>query len=142
MHILLAVDGSRHSLAAVNGLIRHVGWFAKPPTVHLTHVRLPVPKIGSVAKGPSKTALANYYREEGEQALAKAQKLLDKAGIPWDAAILVGPVAETLCRHAANERCVLICMGTRGLGSVGSLLMGSVATKVLHNATVPVLLVK
>lgn len=142
MHILLAVDGSSHSLDAVKGLIRHVDWFAKPPTVHLTYVHLPVPKVGGFAGGPSKTALANYYREEGEQALAKAQKLLDKAGIPWDSAILVGQIADTILKHAGNERCELICMGTRGLGGVGNLLMGSVATKVLHSATVPVLLVK
>jgi nucleotide-binding universal stress UspA family protein len=33
-------------------------------------------------------------------------------------------------------------MGTRGMGSVSNLLLGSVATKVIHLAPVPVLLVK
>ncbi len=142
MQILLAVDGSKNSLDAVNSLIRHADWFKMPPTVHLTYVHLPVPKVGGFAGGPSKTALANYYREEGEQALAKARKLLDKAGIPHEDAILVGPIAETIVKHAGNEKCELICMGTRGLGGVANLVMGSVATKVLHNASIPVLLVK
>ena len=142
MHILLAVDGSKNSLAAVASLIKHVDWFKKPPTVHLTYVHLPVPKVGAFGGGPSKTALANYYREEGEQAVAKAQKLLAKSAIPYETAILVGPIAETLCTHAENENCELICMGTRGLNSVANMVMGSVATKVLHRATVPVLLVK
>lgn len=141
MQILLAVDGSKNSLDAVSSLIRHVDWFETPPTVHLTYVHLPVPRIGGFAH-PSKTALANYYREEGEAALAKAQKLLDKAGLPHQDAILVGPVAETLCKHAGNEKCELICMGTRGMSGVANLLMGSVATQVLHRAAVPVLLVK
>ena len=35
-----------------------------------------------------------------------------------------------------------ILMGTRGLGSVSSLLLGSVATKVIHLTDVPLLLVK
>jgi nucleotide-binding universal stress UspA family protein len=35
-----------------------------------------------------------------------------------------------------------IVMGTHGRGSVGRLLMGSVATKVIQLADVPVLLVK
>lgn len=143
MQILLAVDGSKNSLDAVNSLIRHVDWYREPPTVHLTYVHLPVPKVGGIAGGgPSKTTLANYYREEGEQALAKARKLLDKAGIPHEDAILVGPIAETIVKHADNEKCELICMGTRGLGGVANLVMGSVATKVLHNASIPVLLVK
>ena len=141
MQILLAVDGSKNSLGAVSGLIRHVDWFEKPPTVHLAFVHLPVPKIGGFAH-PSKSALANYYRDEGEAALAGARRLLDKAGIPHADAILVGPVAETLCKHAENEKCELICMGTRGIGSIANMLMGSVAAKVLHRARVPVLLVK
>jgi len=141
MNILLAVDGSKNSLDAVSSLILHVSWFKVPPTVRLLTVHLPVPTVGAFG-GPSKKALDKYYREEGEQNLAKAKKLLDKAGIPHEDAILVGKVAETICQFAADNEVELICMGTRGLGSAAGFVMGSVATKVLHNATVPVLLVK
>ena len=47
-----------------------------------------------------------------------------------------------ICEHAAEEKSELICMGTRGLSATANLVMGSVATKVLHGAKVPVLLVK
>lgn len=142
MNILLAVDGSKNSLDAVSSLIKHVDWFREPPTVHLTYVHLPVPRVGAFGAGPSKEALSRYYREEGVRALAKAKKLLDKAAIPHEDAILVGPVAETLCKLATTEKCDLICMGTRGFSAVANMIMGSVATKVLHSAKVPVLLVK
>jgi nucleotide-binding universal stress UspA family protein len=33
-------------------------------------------------------------------------------------------------------------MGTRGLGTITNLVLGSVASKVIHLSTVPVLLVK
>ena len=141
MKILLAVDGSKNSLDAVSSLVRHVSWFREPPTVHLVTVHLPVPTVGAFG-GPSKKALDKYYREEGEQNLAKAKKLLEKAGLPYEDEILVGPVAETLCKLAADGNADLICMGTRGLGAAAGFLMGSVATKVLHGAKVPVLLVK
>jgi nucleotide-binding universal stress UspA family protein len=36
----------------------------------------------------------------------------------------------------------MVVMGTRGLGSVHSMVLGSVATKVLHQVEVPVTLVK
>ena len=142
MNILLAVDGSKNSLDAVTSLIKHVDWFEKPPTVHLLYVHLPVPKVGAFGHGPSKDALAKYYIEEGEQALAQAKTLLDQARLPHRDAILVGPPAEVICKHATDEGCDLICMGTRGLGAAAGMIMGSVATKVLHSASMPVLLVK
>ncbi len=140
MKILLAVDGSKNSLDAVASLISHVNWFAKPPAVHLLYVHLPVPKVGGF--GPSKGDLETYYREEGEQCIAKAKALLDSAKVPHEDAILVGDAAQTICGQATERGCDLICMGTRGLGSAASLVVGSVATKVLHSAKVPVLLVK
>jgi nucleotide-binding universal stress UspA family protein len=36
----------------------------------------------------------------------------------------------------------MVVMGTRGLGAVTGMLLGSVATKVIHLSDVPVLLVK
>ena len=140
MNILLAVDGSKNSLNAVSSLIRHADWFKDKPTVRLVYVHLPVPKLGGF--GPSKKAIEKYYQEEGAQCLAKAKKLLDKFGVPHEDMILVGQVAETICRVATDSKTDLICMGTRGKGAVTSLLAGSTATKVLHNAKVPVMLVK
>ena len=51
-------------------------------------------------------------------------------------------MAETIARVAADIDADEIYMGTRGLGSVASLFMGSVATKVLHLTELPVTLVK
>lgn len=142
MKVLLAVDGSEMALAAVSTLVRHAKWFKDSPEVELAYVNLPVPKIGPFGTGPSKEALARYYREEGETALAKAEKLLGKAGVPYRSTILVGPIAKTLCRQAANRKCDLIWMGTRGMTAAANMLLGSVASQVLHAASVPVLLVK
>lgn len=143
MNILLAVDGSKNSLDAVSSLISHANWFKDPPKVQLLFVHLPVPSVGGAfGHGPSKEALDRYYTEEGEAALATAKSLLDKARIPHADSIVVGQPAETICDHATRTECELICMGTRGLGAAASLVLGSVANKVLHLAGMPVLMVK
>lgn len=142
MKILLAVDGSKPSLDAVDCLIEHADWYRDKPQVELVTVHLPVPKLPRMGTVVGKEQIERYYREEGEQSLAAARKKLDAAGIAYQARILVGPVADTIVKHAKEARCDLIFIGTHGRSEAGALLLGSVATKVLHLAGVPVLLVK
>jgi nucleotide-binding universal stress UspA family protein len=142
MKILLAVDGSKASLEAVDCLIGHAGWYREKPSVELLTVHLPVPKLPNMGKVVSKAQIQRYYQEEGEACLAMARKKLELAGIPYEARVLVGKVAETVVKHAKDTRCDLIYIGTRGMTELGKFLLGSTATKVLHISTVPVLLVK
>lgn len=138
MKILVAVDGSKPSLKAVQLLIEHSDWYREQPEVELLAVHLPVPKVSHV----NKAQLERYYQEEGEAMLSAARKKLDAAGISCQTRILVGPVAETIVKHAKAKGFDLIYIGTRGMGPLGQALLGSTATKVLHIAETPVLLVK
>jgi nucleotide-binding universal stress UspA family protein len=138
MKILLAVDGSKPSLAAVDLLIRHTRQYRSKPEVELVTVHLPVPRMRAVGKDQ----LAKYYEEEGQAKLAAARKKLDAAGVPYKASVLVGSIAETIVKQAGQSKCDLICMGSRGMGELGRALLGSTAMKVLHLATQPLLIVK
>lgn len=142
MKILLAVDGSKSSLAAVQSLIDHAAWYREAPQVELVTVHLPVPRLPGMGAAVGKSQLEKYYQEEGEAHLAAARGKLDAAGLRYETRILVGPVAETLVKHAKDKRCDLIYIGTRGLSALGKALLGSTATKVLHISDIPVLLVK
>ncbi|MGA7985495.1 MAG: universal stress protein [Burkholderiales bacterium] len=142
MKILLAVDGSKHSLAAVQSLVAHADWYRDKPDVELVTVHLPVPRLAGISKFVSKAQIRDYYQEEGEARLGAARKLLERAGIACQARVLVGPVAETIVAHARERRCDMIFIGTRGMGAAGNMLLGATATKVLHLARVPVLVAK
>jgi nucleotide-binding universal stress UspA family protein len=142
MKILLAVDGSKYSLDAVDCLIEHADWYREKPSVELLTVHLPVPKLPRMNLVVGKNQIESYYREEGEAMLAVAKKKLDAAGIGYKANILVGLVAETIVAHAKRTRCDLIFIGTHGRTAAGNMLLGSVATKVMHIAATPVLLVR
>ena len=142
MKILLAVDGSKPSLKAVRSFIGHANWYRDKPTVELVTVHLPVPKISGMGAVISGSQIQRYYDREGKASLSKARKLLDMAGIRYSPRILVGPVAETIVRHARLARCDLIMIGTRGRSAAANLLLGSCATRVVTLSTIPVLLVR
>lgn len=141
MKILLAVDGSEISLRAVRSLIDHVQWFADKPAVHLLTVHPPIP-VGLATQHVGQAALERYYREEGETTLAAARQLLDAAHLPHTPHIHVGEPAAIIVKLAGELGCDLICMGSHGHGVLQNAILGSVATRVLHLARVPVLLAK
>lgn len=141
MKILLPVDGSPCALRAVDQLIAHVACLRDVPEIHLLHVHLPIP-IGRVQAHVGKETLHAYYLEEGQEHLLAAQQKLDAAGRFHTTHIHVGQPAEVICKMAGELGCDLIVMGSHGRSPVAGLVMGSVATRVLHQAPCPVLLVK
>ena len=137
----MPVDGSECSLRAVDHLITHVGWFRDVPEVHLLHVHAPIP-IGRVQAHVGKETLHAYYLEEGQEHLLAAQQKLDAAGRFHTTHIHVGQPSEVIAKLAGELACDLIIMGSHGRSGVAGLVMGSVASRVLHLAPCPVLLVK
>ena len=142
MKILLAVDGSKPSLDAVDLLVQHAGELSSRPVIEMITVHLPVPKVGGLTARISKEQLARYYEEEGQANLAAAKKKLDAAGFTYTTRVLVGPIAETIVKQANSAKCDLIWMGSRGMSALGKALVGSVANKVLQLASQPLLIVK
>jgi len=142
MKILLAVDGSKQSLAATQCLIEHADWYREKPVVELVAVHLPVPKLPRMGLVVGKNQIQRYYQEEGEAMLATAKKKLDAAGLRYKENILVGTIAETIVQHATKTRCDMICIGTHGRTAAGNMVLGSTATKVTHISSTPVLLVR
>ena len=140
--LLLAVDGSESAIRATRNLIEAAARYAERPEVELLTVHLAVPPVDVLSSAVvSRDTLERYYREEGEKALAPIRGLLGTAGLKFTAHVLVGDIASTIVEHARNSNCEMIYMGTRGMTTISNLVLGSVATKVLHLARVPVALV-
>jgi nucleotide-binding universal stress UspA family protein len=51
-------------------------------------------------------------------------------------------IANEIVRTAKDLQVDQIAMGTRGMGAVGNMLLGSVAQRVIHQSPVPVLLAR
>ncbi|MBO9330127.1 universal stress protein [Achromobacter sp. HZ01] len=138
--ILIPVDGSQPSLHAVQALI-DARRYAPVERVELLNVQIPL-QAGKIGRGLSQAEIDAYHQEEGEAALQAARALLSKAGVPFEERIEIGAAADTIVRVAQETDADEIYMGSRGLGSVSSWFLGSVATRVLHLAELPVTLAK
>ena len=141
MKILLPVDGSENALRATRFAISVAKACVEPAELHLLTVQLPI-LSGDVKMFVSQGQINAYYHDEGIKALASARAALDAAGVHYVFHIGVGQLAETIAAYAKDKACDQVIMGTRGLGSVSGLLLGSVTTKVIHLVDVPVTLVK
>jgi nucleotide-binding universal stress UspA family protein len=56
--------------------------------------------------------------------------------------IVVGHAGQTIANHASHWGCTRIVMGTRGLGALANVVVGSTALQVMHLSEIPVTLVK
>ena len=144
-NVLVPVDGSPNSMRAVEEAARQLAQRAEW-TVQLLNVQ-PLNHSPVVRKFLSQDLLDEFYQVEGEAALRASRAWLDEAKVAYAWRVEVGDVAQSIARCAQELHCVQIIMGTRGLGSGGvaavtGLLLGSIATKVLHLVDVPVTLVK
>ncbi|MGE5714465.1 MAG: universal stress protein, partial [Betaproteobacteria bacterium] len=80
MKILLPVDGSEYSRAAVEFVASRTTLIGTEPQVDVINVQLPVPPRAARVVG--KAALSEYYVDESDKALKPALKRLAKAGMP------------------------------------------------------------
>jgi len=140
LKILAPIDGSNNSARVIEYLIQFAR-VSKPFEVCLINVRDAVDSP-QVHRFWSKEQIRNFQQKEGSLLLEPARQKLAESAIRCSAEVVVGNIAPTIAAQAKAKGCDMIVMGTRGMGTIGSLLMGSVATKVMHLAEMPITLVK
>jgi nucleotide-binding universal stress UspA family protein len=135
-NILVAYDGSEHSRAALDTAVKIAQCFHSKLTV--LHAFDKVPLI----LGDDETErFIERAMSKGRDKLAEATLHLRDIDVEFNTVIVEGPAAEAILRVAETEGCDLLVMGSRGLGMVQGFLLGSVSYRVLHHATIPVLVV-
>jgi nucleotide-binding universal stress UspA family protein len=142
MKILIAVDGSAHALATVEGFVKRREWFRPPVEITLFYAHPELPYKSAAAEWAGKAAVEGYYAEDSDEALAGARAALDDHGIIYSTARRVGPAAHEIVSFAESNGFDLIVLGTHGHSALAELIMGSVAMKVLGDSKVPVLFIK
>ena len=88
--------------------------------------------------------IAQFEEEMRQSAEKKMGSFIEenmKKGVPHDATVLNGDIAEELINYAKDKDTDLIIMGTHGYKGLEKVLFGSVADKVVKLAPCPVLTV-
>ncbi len=86
--------------------------------------------------------LADSAHDAGTALLDEPIARLKQAQLFHASAVLLGDPAQCIAEYVVDHRCEAVIMGTRGLGPVSGIVLGSVASKVIHAVNVPITLVK
>ena len=137
---LVPIDGSDSALRALQHVLalRKAGLGVE---IHLLNVQMPIAS-GHAKMFISRDDYNRYCQEEAIAILALARALLQEEGVDYRHHIVVGHIEETITRFAREQQMDHIVMGARGTSAIADLVMGSVASKVIHLSELPVTLVK
>lgn len=132
--ILLTVDGTTTDRA----IIDHVKKLAKiaQSNVVLLHVA-----DGWAARTYGKDAVSREISEDTAY-LKQLRTEFEAAGIPAEAELAFGDPAKEIVRWVKQKGCDLVAMSTHGHRFLADLFLGTTASRVQHNVSVPVLLLR
>ncbi len=132
--ILVTLDGTPSDRA----IIEHVKKLAV-----LAHSRLILLHVadGWAARTYGPDAVSREISEDTTY-LHKVQAEFEAAGIRADAELAYGEPAEEIIKWVNSKGCDLVAMSTHGHRFLGDLFLGATASRVRHQISVPVLLLR
>ncbi len=144
MRVLVAIDGSECAGVAID-LVGGLHWPAG------TEVRVleVVPAGAAVFGGPwppipplDTTLIDRDIREQASRDLQDAAEKLAGPGRSVETTVAAGRAGDTITSLAEQSEVDLIVVGSRGHGTLGTMLLGSVSSEVIDHAHVPVLVAR
>ncbi len=137
--MLLAIDGSENARRAAESAI---GLFNLIVGASLTVTYIsPNP--------PSQTRLVkadfdvhSLLIEDANKISGKTLDMLKESGVNYDLEVAIGDPAAEILKIRDKVEAGLIIVGSRGLGSLSGVVLGSVSQKIAHHAHCPVMIVK
>lgn len=137
--VLIPFDGSDSAMRAV----RYAASLAKDiPSMQLDLLCVLDPILHKTHPDVSNADIERLYADEAARKLKPAKDVLEQAGLSCECHCRRGSPASEITEYVHEAGCDAVIMGTRGLGPVASLMIGSVALKVIHLTDVPVTLIK
>ena len=140
MRILMPIDGSTFSKAALAFMASRSSLIANQPDVELLNVQYPV--SARVARGAGRELVQHYHESESNKVIKPAVATLKRAGLRVQVKSVVGSPGAEVGRIAAEDAADLIVMGSHGHTGFKNLLFGSVTQAVLASCNTPLLVLR
>lgn len=144
LRVLLAVDGSQRA-ASARALVAGTRW----PAGSQIRVVTVLEPVNVLFGSPWAPPVASHMEQLEAEVRQHAQSVVDEAagavaqtGCQVHAEVLPGRPASTIVELAGAWPADLIVMGSRGHGSIATMLLGSVTAEVVDQAPCPVLIAR
>jgi len=135
-NILVALDGSKNSVRALSNAIA----LAKQTDATITG--LFVIQAFPTEMGLSRTILGKSLEKHYKHFMSIAKSMCTKKKVKFVDAIEFGEEGKTIVSIAEKNNYDLIVIGSRGMGKIGELFLGSTSNYVVHSSKIPVLVIK
>lgn len=135
--ILLAVDGSEHSLRATKEAV-NIASMNSECIVEAVFVADFAKTKNEILHSSGKEELELSRRKK----ILPVEEQLQSKDINYKVKILHGEPGPAIVEYANKEKVDLVVIGSRGLNSLQEMVLGSVSHKVAKRVNCPVLLVK
>ena len=136
--ILLATDGSENARRAADeaaGLARELS-----SHVILVHIKNTPPSQSRLVK--ANFDVHSILEEDAKSEIKNTLDIFEKDSVPYTLKVAIGDPAAGIIEIADKEKADLIILGSRGLGAIKGVVLGSVSQKVTYHAACPVMIVK
>lgn len=141
LKILIAVDGSEHANRAIEA-VAHMARSSVALEATLVCVS-PEPLFYGDYSAVTIQKIQEDQKKQQSTVMSEAMELAKKQGLKVGEPVCAyGLIANEIVWFAKDLQVDQIAMGTRGMGAIGNMVLGSVAQRVLHQSPVPVLFVK
>ncbi|MBU9721428.1 MULTISPECIES: universal stress protein [Bacillaceae] len=136
-NILLAADGSNHSIRAMERAI-YIAKKTKEAIITFIHVVDDIPGRKEIIDDVK----VREVPEELKIKTAEIEKTISQEGLSIKAIHIYGDPGPTIVREANNGEYDIVIIGSRGLNPLQQMVLGSVSHKVAKRVNCPVLIVK
>jgi len=134
--IIVPLDGSKYSEKALQRAGDLADAFnAKIILIYVVEKSAPINLL-------DRKEYLELLRKFGNKVLNNATSVLSKRGITGKKILKEGNIVNEIEKIVKSEKCDLIIVGNKGLGSVARFLLGSVSNKIAQTSSCSVLIVK
>lgn len=135
-NILVPVDGSEISYKALETALN----IAKQSSSKVTVIHALERVSTSYSKDENTLRMETG---EGQSILDRCHTFADEKGVSINTALIEGkPASATILDFALKDKFDLIVIGSHGISGFKEHMLGSVSNKIVHHASLPILLIK